>query len=137
MPRTFGSDQQRVDARRRFDLAEVDVEPVGAHQDVARPQVVADAGAVDIALDLVRQQDLDQVALVHRLFGAERFETAFLGQVEIRRARQFADDHLASAVAEVLRLGVPLGTKAQDGDGLVLQQREVGVVVVVDFGGHF
>jgi hypothetical protein len=86
--RPLGSDQQRVDARRRLDLAEVDVEPVGAHQDVARPQVVADAGAVDIALDLVGQQDLDQVALVHRFFGAERLEAAFLGQVEIRRARQ-------------------------------------------------
>ena len=44
MPRPLGRDQGRIDAFRRNDLAEVDVEPVRAHQQVARLQVRPDVG---------------------------------------------------------------------------------------------
>src|SRR3712207_9050232 len=54
----------------------------------------------------------------------------------IGSAGPLADDHLAAAVAQVLGLSVPLGAVAQDGDGLVLEERKVGVGVVVDLGGH-
>ena len=39
-PGPLGATSMRVDARRRVDLAEVDVEAVRAHQDVARLQIV-------------------------------------------------------------------------------------------------
>ena len=53
-----------------FDLAEVDVEAVRAHQHVARLQVRLDLRAIDVALHFVGQQDVDQIALLGGLFGA-------------------------------------------------------------------
>ena len=44
------------------DLAEVDVEPVRAEQQVAGPEVRLDVAGVDVALHLVGQQDIHQVA---------------------------------------------------------------------------
>ena len=52
------------------------------------------------------------------------------------RARPLGHDHLAAAIAEVLRLGVALRAVAQHGDCFAGQQRKVGVFVVVDFRGH-
>ena len=51
-------------------------------------------------------------------------------------ARVEADDDLAAAVLQVERVGVALGAVAEDGQGLVLEDAEVGVLVGVDFGGH-
>ena len=65
-----------------------------------------------------------------------RFEAVLDGQVVIRAPLSLPDDHFAAAVAEVLRLGVPLAAVAQDGDRLVLEQRQVGIVFVINFGGH-
>ena len=57
-------------------------------------------------------------------------------QVVVRAAGALADDDVEAAVAEVLGLGVALRAVADDGDRLALEEREVGVVVVVDRGGH-
>lgn len=65
-----------------------------------------------------------------------RLEAVLLGQVVVRAAGPLADDHRAAAVAQVLGLGVALRAVAQDGDRLVLQQRQVGVGVVINLGGH-
>src|SRR6185437_14173957 len=46
------------------------------------------------------------------------------------------DDHLAAAIAQVLGVGVALRDVAQDGDGFALEQRKVGVFVVINSGGH-
>ena len=43
---------------------------------------------------------------------------------------------LDTAVVQVLGVGVALAAVADDGDGLALQGRQVGVLVVVDPGGH-
>ena len=43
---------------------------------------------------------------------------------------------LRAAVLQIQRVGVALGTEANDGEGFVFQYAEVGVVVGVDFGGH-
>ena len=60
---------------RRLDLAEMHVEAVRAHQDVARLQVWADALAVDVSLHFVRQQHVDHVGLFGRLFGRDGLES--------------------------------------------------------------
>ena len=56
------------------DLAEVDVEPVRAEQQVAGPEVRLDVAGVDVALDLVGQEDVDQVAGLGGLGGRDRLE---------------------------------------------------------------
>jgi hypothetical protein len=47
-----------------------------------------------------------------------------------------AHDDVESAVAEVHRVGMSLGTEAEDGEGLVLEEAEIGVLVGVHFGRH-
>ena len=47
-----------------------------------------------------------------------------------------AHDDVQSAVAEVHRVGMSLGTEAEDGEGLVLQEAEIGVLIGVHFGRH-
>ena len=42
------------------------------------------------------------------------------------------DDHVDARVLQVERVGVALGAVAEDGDGLAVEQREVGVLVVDD-----
>ena len=134
--RPLGGDQGAVDSLGRDDLAEVDVEPVRAEQEVARPKVRLDLAGVDVALDLVGQEDIDQVAGLGGLGGRHRLEAVADGQVVIGRARALADHHVAARVAQVLRLGVPLAAIADHRDRLALEQREVGILVVVHLGGH-
>ena len=71
MAGAFRGDEQRIDARRRLDLAEVDVEAVRAHQDVARLQVRPDVLAIDVALHFVGQQDVDDVGLLGGFLGTD------------------------------------------------------------------
>ena len=113
------------------------VEPVRADQHVARRQVVANLAPKNLALNFVGQEDGDDVGLLGGLGGRDGLEPVLDGLLVIGRARQFGHDHVAAAVAEVLGVAVPLRAVAQNGDGLVLQQRDIGVFVVVDFGGHF
>ena len=58
------------------------------------------------------------------------------GQIKVGRARPLADHHLAAGIAKILRLRVPLTAIADDRDRLALQQREIGILVVVHLGGH-
>ncbi len=51
-----------------------------------------------------------------------RLEAVAHGQIVIRAAGPLADDHLAAAVAQILGLGVPLRTVAENGDRLALEQ---------------
>ena len=90
--------------------------------------------AIDVALHFVGQQDVDQVALLGGFFGRDRLEAVALGQVVVGAAGPLADDDLAAAVAQVLGMGVPLRAVAEDGDRLVLEQRQVGVFFVVHLG---
>ena len=135
-PGPFGGDEGRVDAFRRNDLAEVDVEPVRTEEHVPFLQVRADVRPKNVALNLVGQQDIDDVGRLGGFGGGHGLEAVPDGQVVIRPAFSLADDDLAAAVAEVLGLGVPLAAVAQDGDGFVLEQRQVGIVFVVNFRGH-
>ena len=62
----FRGDEQRVDAFGRLHVAEVDVEAVRAHEDVAGLQVGFDFLFVEVALQLVGDEDVDDVGLLWR-----------------------------------------------------------------------
>ena len=64
--------------------------------------------SVDITLNLVRQQDIDQVAFFCRFVNRQWFETVLFCQFVIRRARTFRYHNIAAAVSQVLRLSVAL-----------------------------
>ena len=52
----FGGNQECVDTLRRFDLPEMDIESMRAHQNIARHQVRFDVRFVKVPLDFVRQE---------------------------------------------------------------------------------
>ena len=74
--------------------------------------------------------------LLGRFLDRHGLKSMAYGQVVIRAARPLADDHGAAAIAQVLGMGMALRAVAEDGDRLSLQQRQVGIFVVIDFGGH-
>ena len=65
------------------------------------------------------------------LGGRQRPEAVPHRQFVVVRARQLGHDHLHPAVAEDERMGVPLAAVAEDGHGLALQCRQLGVLVVI------
>ena len=58
------------------------------------------------------------------------------GQFVVGRARPLADHDVAARVAQVLGLGVALAAVADDRDRLSLEQRQIGILVVIHLGGH-
>jgi len=64
----------------RDDLAEVDVEPVRAEEEVARSEVGLDVPCVDLALDLVGQEDVDQVARLGASAAGTRLEAVLVAR---------------------------------------------------------
>ena len=79
----LGGNQQRVDTFGSLDLAKMDVEPVRAHQDVARLQILNDLLSKEVALDFIGQQDIDHVRSLRRFVQRKRLETMLNGQVII------------------------------------------------------
>ena len=134
--RPLGGHQGAVDSLGRNDLAEVDIEPVRAEQQVAGPEVRLDVAGVDVALNLVGQEDVDEVAGLGGLRGRDRLEAVLNGQVVVRRARPLTDHDVAARVAQVLGLGVPLAPIADDRDRLTLQQTKIRILVVIHLGRH-
>ena len=60
----------------------------------------------------------------------------FHRQIVVGAAWALPDDYIAAAVAQVLCLCMSLGTVTEDGDGLVFEKGQVGIVVVVNRGWH-
>ena len=136
MSGSFGSHEQGIDALGRFDLAEVQVEAVGAHQHVAWSQVGLDVGAEQIPLDFIGEQDVDDVRTAACLVDLHRLEAMADSKVIVLATGALSDNHLATAIAQVLCLRVPLGAVSQDCDGLVFENRKISVLFVIDFCSH-
>ncbi len=123
-----------VDAGRRGDETEADVQPVSEQQRVAVLQVRRDVGLVELALHRVRREDHDHVGLGGGLGGSDDAQALRLGLRAALRALRQADAHVDAGVAQGQRMGVPLAAVAEDGHLPAADEAEVGVVVVVDLG---
>ena len=102
-------------------------------QGVARLQVRPDVLGVDVALDLVRGQDHDEVGLGDGVGNVQDPQALGLGLGAGLRAFLQADADLDAGIAEAQGVGVALGAVADDGDLAALDDRQVGVVVVEHF----
>src|SRR5687768_10095243 len=114
MARPFRGDEQRVDTARWFHLAKVNIEAMGAHQDIARLQMGSHVSAINVSLNLIGEQNVDEVGFPHRLFDRLRVKAMTLRQVIIGTAGSLADDYFAAAIAKVLCLSVSLRAVAKD-----------------------
>ena len=102
----------------------------------ALPSVVVDVGA-----QLVGHQHHDHVAGLGGLFHFHHLEVGVIGGKLFRfdpvaRALAQADHHVDAALGQVLRVGMALAAKADDGDGLAVQHAQVAVAVVILLDRH-
>ena len=131
MPGAFWRHHEHVDAGRRDDLAEMDVETMPERQVGAVFQMRRDGLAVDGRLRLVRRQDHHHVRRLHRVGHRHHFQPALLRLLP-RAALAKADDDVDAAFLQVQRMRVPLAAVADDGHLLVLDLLHIGVFVVID-----
>ena len=89
----------------------------------------------DLGLFLVGEQDHHDVAAAGRFGDVEHLEPGLFGLGAAARVGAQADDDVDPGVLQVEGVGVALGAVAEDGDGLPLELREVGVLVVEDVVG--
>ena len=127
---------RHVDVRRRRDQAVADVEAVPEEDRVARLEVGGDGVGADEALLGVRGQDHDHVGPRGHLGGRADRQSLVGGLGARLRALLQAHAHLDARVAQRKRVGVALAAVADHRDLAALDDRQVGVVVVVDVDTH-
>jgi hypothetical protein len=130
---TLWRDHDDIDIPGRNDRLEVNVEAVSKAEGLARPQIGGDGPGINAGLEFIRQRHADQVGLLHHFFDAQRLKAHFHGQFRIACAGHFRNDDLDAGIPEIGRMGVALGTKAQDADGFAGQAGEGGIFLVKYF----
>ncbi len=103
---------------------------MGEHEHVAVFEIVADGGLVDHLLGLVRHDHHDDVGHGGRRVGGHDLEAGRGRAIPGRGARGLGHDHLDAAVAQVLRMGMPLAAEADDGYGLAVEKIEIAILFV-------
>jgi len=61
----------------------------------------------------------------------------FLGQFVVGAAGALAHHNLDAGIAQVLGVGVALAAVTDDGDGFILQEIKVGILIVINFHLNF
>src|SRR5207302_10850136 len=92
-----------------------------------------DGFLVHLGVVLIGQQDHDDVGALDRLADVGDLGSARLRLVPGRAALAQADADLDPRFLQVERMGVALRAVAEDGDLLALDEREIGVLVVINF----
>ena len=129
--RRLGRHHPHVEIRARLNLAVVDVEAVREGERAALPDVRFDLGLVDRSDVLVGHQHHHDVRALDRVADLRDLEPGLLRLVPGRAALAQPDRDLDPGVVQVERVRMPLRTVAQYGDLLALDERKVGVFVVV------
>ena len=136
MARTLRRDHPDVDPLRRVDPAEVDVEAMGEHQELARPEVRRDLRVVNGLLGRVRHEDHDHVGRADGVGHVGHGEAGVGGQRAALRSGRQAHHDLNPGFVEVPGMGVALAAVADDRDRRAGQSGRIGIVVVVHLRGH-
>ncbi len=130
--RRLGRNHHHVEVGARHDLSEVDVESVRKGQCRAFLEAGLDL-LVDGADILIRQQDHDEIGVLHGVGRLLHIEAGLLGLVPGSTALAQADRHLDAGILEVERMGMALRTVTENRDFLALDQTQVCVLVVKNF----
>ena len=128
--RALRSNHDNVNVSRRNDLLEVDVEAVRESQYVARLQVRSDNVLVDVSLLLIRSQHHDDVACCCCLSRSHNLQAVVLRLLLVLGARAQTNYNMYTGILQVHCVSMTLGTKADDCNGLAVEQRQVAVCVI-------
>ena len=133
----FRSNHGDVDVLRGSDGPIVDVEAVGEHQGLPCTEVRCDLLLVDIGLEVVGDEHHDDVRLLSRLINGADAQSFGLGLLTALAPLVEAYHDVQAVVPAIEGVGVSLAAVSDYADGLVLQEGQVGVVVVVHLCWHF
>ncbi len=134
MARAFGRDHRDVDARRRGDQPETDVEPVREEHRIAVGEVRSDLALVHGRLLRVGQQDHDEVRVGRGLGHGDDTEAGRLRLGARGRPGPQPDPHVDAGIVEVQRVRMALRAVADDGHLARPDQGGVRVLLVVEIG---
>ena len=130
--RALRGDHADVDALGGLDVAEVDVEAMGEEEGIAVLEVRGDLFGVQLTLVLIGGQDHDHVGLLTRLLDGQHAQPLGFSLSNRRGTLAQTDPHVNAGVTQVEGMGMPLGAVTNDGNLTVLDDGQVGVIVVVD-----
>src|SRR3989344_481802 len=131
--RSLRRDHDHVEIATRHDLVVVNRETVGEGQGSALLDVRLDFVFVQGRLELVRGQDHDQVGSSNSRSNVSHFQAMGFSLGYSGGAFTQANSHVNTGLFQVARLSVALGTVANDGNFLALDDREVTIFVVINF----
>jgi hypothetical protein len=114
----------------------VNAETVGKEKGLPGSQIRGDILLVGGRLFGIRNSHHDHVGKADRLSGVMDRKSIVLGHLAALAAWIQANDDLAAAVFKIEGMGVTLRAEAEHGEGFALKNREIGILVGVDFGGH-
>ena len=132
--RALGRHHGDVDARRRHDLPEADVEAVSEHEAVAVIEVRRHELVVGRLLLGVGQQHHDHVGLGGGVGQRQHAQSGLLSLALAAAACAQRHPDVHPGLTQVLRVRVPLGAVAQDRHLAAGDQRRVGIGFVVHRG---
>ncbi|OIQ69725.1 hypothetical protein GALL_486730 [mine drainage metagenome] len=127
----LGRDHDDVEVSAWLHLTVMHVEAVGERQRSALFHMGLDRVAIDLGDVLVGHEHHHHVGAFDGLFDLGHFQTGFFRLVPGRAVLAQSHGDLHSAVIEVLCMGMALRAITHDGDFLALDEREVGVFVVI------
>ena len=132
MARGLGCDHHDVEVPARDHLRVVNVEAVREREHGALLDVRLDVGLVRGRDAFVGHQHHDDVRAFDRFADFRDLEAGLLCLVPRRAALAQADGDLHAGIVEILRVRMTLRAVADDRHLLALDQRQVGVLFVVD-----
>ena len=133
MTGTLRCNHENVNASRRNNLLEVDVETMCESESTARLEVGTNLFLVDVRLLLIRDQNHRDVRLLDRLSDWQNLEVVRFGSGLGFRALVKTDDDVDAALLEVQRMRMSLAAVADDGNGLALHDLPVRVLIIISF----
>ena len=136
MARALWCDHDDVHVPGSINQVEVNREPMGEKEGLARGQVRGHVLLENRGNDGVRSGDENDIGVLNRFTGIHHLEPELLGDRTGLGLGVESDRHVATTLLEVQGVGMPLGTESNDGELLALDRIEVGVLVSIDLGGH-
>jgi len=128
--RRLGSNHDHIDVFAGHNLAIVNVEAMREGKCRTLLHIGLDLGTIHGRNMLIGHQHHDEVSAFDRISDFSGVQLGLLDLVPRRAAFTHADSDLDTGIIEVLRMRVPLGAIADDGDFLALDEFEIAVFVV-------